>query len=89
MADRKVNCTTKSNKSHESITHLGGSGWFSTKEQVIVDIDYGVHTYFTLVNNKRADVKVVREAGKAPYLRTVADGYYTNNLLELPDCPSR
>ena len=30
---------------------------------------------------------VVRESGKAPYVRTYADGQWNNNLLSLNQCP--
>lgn len=95
MADRQVTCIVKPNVNspHEHITHLGNSSvpWYLTRAQVIADIDSGTHTYFVkdALNGKRADVRVVREAGKVPYLRTVADGRYTDNLLSLSQCPIR
>ncbi|MEQ9617752.1 MAG: DUF3892 domain-containing protein [Deltaproteobacteria bacterium] len=36
---------------------------------------------------KRSDVGIVRPAGRAPYLRTYADGEWNNNLLSLDQCP--
>jgi hypothetical protein len=36
---------------------------------------------------KRTDVAVVRPVGRAPYLRTHADGDWNNNLLSLQQCP--
>jgi hypothetical protein len=93
MADVQVTCITKPHPQspHEHITHLGNPapGWKWTREQVIASIDAGTNTFFVLEpsTGKRADVAVVREAGKAPYLRTHADGHWNNNLLSLSQCP--
>jgi len=38
-------------------------------------------------NGKRSNVGVVREASRAPFLRTYADGDWNNNLLSLDQCP--
>lgn len=56
---------------------------------MIQSIDAQTNTFFVLdpVNGKRADIGVVRETGKAPYLRTYADGQWNNNLLSLNQCP--
>jgi hypothetical protein len=59
------------------------------REQVVASIDAKTNTFFVLdpISGKRADIGVVRENGKAPYLRTYADGQWTNNLLSLNQCP--
>ena len=43
MADVRVTCITKPNPQSqvEHITHLGGSGWKWTREQVIASIEGG------------------------------------------------
>lgn len=41
-------------------------------------------TTVTWDGRNSARVMVVRPSGHAPYLRTVADGVLTNNLLQLP-----
>ncbi|MGA2402182.1 MAG: DUF3892 domain-containing protein [Syntrophobacteraceae bacterium] len=93
MADVKVTCITKPHpqSAHEHITHLGNpaAGWKWTREQVIASIDAGTNTFFVIDprTGKRSDVGVVRTAGKAPYLRTHADGDWNNNLLSLEQCP--
>ena len=93
MADVQVTCITKPNPQspHEHITHLGNpsAGWKWTREQVIASIDARTNTFFVIDprNGKRADVGVVREPGKAPYVRTHADGDWNNNLLSLNQCP--
>ncbi|CAP63812.1 conserved hypothetical protein (plasmid) [Cupriavidus taiwanensis LMG 19424] len=60
-----------------------------TREQVIQSIDAKTNTFYVLdpSTGKRADIGVVRDAGKAPYLRTHADGRWNNNLLALNQCP--
>lgn len=95
MADCQVTCITKPqiNSPHEHITHLGNpaANWVWPREDVIRTIDDKTNTFFVIdsVNGKRAEIQVVREAGKAPYVRTVADGRYTDNLLSLNQCPLR
>lgn len=92
MSDAQVTCITKPNpqSTHEHITHLGnGSQWRWTREQVIASIEAKTNTFFVLdpVSGKRAEIGVVREQGKAPYVRTYADGKWNNNLLSLTQCP--
>lgn len=84
MADLQVTCITKTQHSHEGITHLGGNNWYSTRQQVIDSIKSGTNTYYTLVDGKRADVGVVN--ANPPYVRTHADGKYNDNLLALGSC---
>jgi hypothetical protein len=97
MADVKVTCITKPHPQspHEHITHLGNpiatTPWKWTREEVIASIDAGTNTFYVTDPNsgKRADVKVVRQAGKAPYVQTYVDGDWKNNLLSLDQCPIR
>jgi hypothetical protein len=71
-----------------SATHRLGFGHASRSSPASIA---RANTFFVLDarTGKRADVGVVREAGKAPYLRTHADGYYNDNLLALDQCPLR
>ena len=87
MADAQVTCINKQprNDTHEGITHLGGSTWKWTRQQVITSIEQGTNTFYTMVNNKRANVGVV-DGPNGKYVRTHADGYYNDNLLALPEC---
>lgn len=97
MTDVKVTCITKPHPQspHEHITHLGNplatTPWKWTREEVIASIDAGTNTFYVTdpSSGKRADVKVVRQAGKAPYVQTYADGDWKNNLLSLDQCPIR
>lgn len=95
MADCQVTCITKPNplNAHEHITHIGNSHtvppWKWTREQVILSIDNKTNTFFVMDprTGRRADVAVYRVTGKYPFLRTHADGVWTDNLLSLPQCP--
>lgn len=95
MADVQITCVNKPDRMspHEHITHVGNpaAGWKWTREQVIASIDAGANTFYTVdpVTGRRADVAVVREAGRQPFLRTHADGKWNNNLLALNECPLR
>ena len=92
MSDVQVTCITKPNPQspHEHITHLGNPpSWMWTREQVIASIDAKSNTFFVLDprTGKRANIGVVRTAGRAPYLKTHADGVWNDNLLSLNQCP--
>jgi hypothetical protein len=52
---------------------------------MIAFIENRTNTFYTIVNNKRADVRVIN-GSNGKYLRTYADGYYNDNLLALPEC---
>ena len=92
MADVRVTCINKPHlhSPHEHITHLGNPPtWRWTREQVIASIEAGLNTFYVQdpVTGKRSEVGVVKAAGRAPYLRTHADGYWNDNLLSLSQCP--
>ena len=89
----QITCILKSHPSggYSHITHVGNpaAAWMWTVEQTIASIDAGTNTFYVQdpATGRRADVGVVREAGKRPYLRTHADGYWNDNLLSLNFCP--
>lgn len=87
MADARVTCINKKdrNSSYEGITHLGGTDWKWTRQQVIDSIRAKSNTFYTFENGKRADIGIV-EGATGPYLRTYADGQWNDNLLALPEC---
>lgn len=93
MADCRITCIKRSasNGGHSHITHAGNtaSPWMWTVEQIIDSIDHKTNTFYVQDDNtgKRAEVGVVREAGKRAYIRTHADGYWNDNLLSLSFCP--
>ncbi|WP_342451315.1 DUF3892 domain-containing protein [Piscinibacter koreensis] len=93
--DLQITCILKSS-SHGSYEHITPAGnpasqgvW--TVEQIIQSIDARQHTFFVrdALTGRRADVGVVRDAGKRPHIRTYADGYWNDNLLSLTSCPWR
>lgn len=87
MADSQVTCINKQPRSntHEGITHLGGSNWRWTRQEVINSINAKTNTFYTKVNGIRADVGVVNGT-YGQYLRTYADGKWNDNLLSLMEC---
>ena len=92
MADVQVTCITKPppQSPHEHITHVGNpaAGWKWPREQVVASIDAGSNTFFVIDpnNGKRANIGVVRQAGRAPFLRTRPMESGTSNLLALNQC---
>lgn len=94
MAEKEfqVTCINKPdrNSTHEHITHIGNTagGWRITRESAISRIDGGAEAFYTIdaSTGKRVYVRVVRETGKNPYLRTYADGKWSDNLLAQAEC---
>ncbi len=88
----QVNCIRKPDRQspHEHITHIGNNqkAWLLTRESAIRRIDSGDEAFYTVdpASGKKIYIAVVRETGKAPYLRTHADGTYNNNLLAQAEC---
>jgi len=62
--------------------------WRLTREAAITRIESKTEAYYTVDKStgKRAYIGVVRETGKAPYLRTYADGKWNDNLLAQTEC---
>jgi hypothetical protein len=94
MSEHQVSCITKSppHGGHEHITHIGGTaggGWRLPKETAIQRIDAKSESYYTVdqPTGRKIDIGVVRESGKAPFLRTHADGKWNDNLLAQATCP--
>jgi hypothetical protein len=92
MSEFHVTCITKPNREsrHEHITHIGSikDNWQLTREDAIRRIDSNTDSFYTVdrTTGRRVYVGVVREAGKAPYLRTHADGKWNDNLLAQQEC---
>lgn len=84
---RRVTCVDKGKHEHphEGITHLGGSGWRETRQEVIRQIDAGEYEFYTFEQGTKAMVKVRTREG-VEYVQTQADGKWTDNLLALPSC---
>lgn len=77
---------------HERIQGVAGdagNGWYRTEAQVIDDIDRtGINSYFVNVDGRSVDVVTASHDGRR-YIKTAADGYAPNNLLNLPEPPVR
>ncbi|MDF3931636.1 DUF3892 domain-containing protein [Pseudomonas citronellolis] len=92
MTEHEINCINKSdrNNRHESISHIGNSiqGWVLTRDEAIRRIDDKSEAFYTLDRGtgRRVYIGVVRDYGKAPYLRTHADGKWNDNLLAQQEC---
>jgi hypothetical protein len=90
MPDARVTCITKPNResAHEHITHLGGTIWKWTREDVIASIDSKTNTFHVIdAAGHRSEVGIIDPGnGRSRYLRTHADGDWNNNLLALPEC---
>ena len=94
MADCRITHVRKPNRqsSHEHITHVGNIGnasgnWIWPRADVIKSINNGTNTFYVFEGGKRSGVGVVNpDDGRAPFLRTYADGYWNDNLLALPEC---
>lgn len=76
---------------HEHITHLwwtnpvSGQAGDNTREQIVSWIeDKNGKAYVEDGQGNRADVLVITPVHGAKYLRTYADGRWTDNLLALP-----
>lgn len=77
---------------HERIQGIAGdagNGWYRSEANVIDDIDRtGLNSYYVIVNGRQVDVVTDVRNGRK-YIKTKADDYAPNNLLSLPEPPSR
>jgi hypothetical protein len=86
MADRYVSRTGKDRDGDITSLCNPQEAWSPrAKAGAISDIELRIHTYYTMVNNRRANIIVVNgPSGK--HLRTDQDTTTHNNLDDLPDC---
>jgi hypothetical protein len=93
----QVSCITKRGdhyNPHERIQGLGGiSGsqrWWMSENDIIAELEKpaGIRrwSFYVSVNGKSVWVIVASHNGRK-YLKTEADGYAPNNLLNSPECP--
>lgn len=78
---------------HERILAIGGinsdtTRWWMTEAQAIAFIKAGQYSFFVNVGGRMVDV-VIAVHLHHEYLKTVADSYAPNNLLNLSECPLR
>ncbi|WP_085718827.1 DUF3892 domain-containing protein [Pseudomonas sp. B28(2017)] len=91
MADCRITCITLSDSSrfHERIIQVGNGSvpWFLSTSDTVRRIETGTDTFYVMdTNGRRANVGVVKPTNGTPYLRTYADGIWTDNLLSLVSC---
>ena len=93
MPHCQITCITKPhvNSRHEHITHVGNPAWSMkrlTVQDVIQRIKNNVDTFYVKdAYGNIAHVGVVpASALQGEYLRTHADGKWTDNLLALTQC---
>lgn len=87
MADLQITCITPDGRDMDQrIDAVGGAGFYHLIDDAIRFIETRVHTYWTMVGGRRANVEVAQRANGRKYLKTTADGYEPNNLLALPTC---
>ena len=82
MARYRITCILKSGTAHAHITHVGNQGGTQTVAEAVQAIKNG-DTYFVQDSlGNQAEVGIFEDR----YLRTHADGIWTDNLLALPPC---
>ena len=87
MASRRVRRTGKDRDGDITALCDGGGDWGRvSKADAIRHLDNETHTYYVNEDGSRVGVGVIREPGKAPFLRTTADKTSKNNLENLPNC---
>lgn len=90
MARRFTAIRLSGGQSHEHIVHLWwtdsvtGVTGDDTRARLVSWVEAGGSAYVEDGYRNRADVGVVTPAYGAKYLRTYADGKWTDNLLALP-----
>jgi hypothetical protein len=88
VADVRVTCIHKvpRNDTHHGITHLGGSNWRWTRQQVVDSINAKTNTFYVFEGNRKVYVYVARSTDGREWVQTYADGVWKDNLLALPEC---
>ena len=76
---------------HERIQNIGGTNpdgrnWKMSETAAITGIRNGTYSFYVSVGGKTVTVIIASHQGR-DYLKTTADGYAPNNLLNLPECP--
>lgn len=89
----QVKCVNKSDRSnpHERILSIGGTNpngtpWKLPLQDAISGIESGKWQFYVSVGGKSVWVVIAKSAQGHKYLKTDADGEYTNNLLNLTEC---
>jgi hypothetical protein len=91
---KEVTCIKKRGNhhaEHERISAIGGkkssgTSWSMSEEDAIRAIEEKKEEFYVNVNRREINVIVATHNGRK-YLKTTADGYSPNNLLNLDECP--
>ncbi len=94
MSRHQVFCINKRgghDAAHERISSIGGLNsngirWKLTEDEAIKSVEDGKFHFYVNINGRSVDI-VVAHRGERKYLKTEADGYNPDNLLNLPECP--
>jgi hypothetical protein len=93
MADTgQISCINKRHhhNPHERIENVGGihggEPWKLSESEAIAGIKEGKWRFYSSANGRSVWVITATHSGRE-YLKTEADGYEPNNLLNLPECP--
>jgi hypothetical protein len=94
MADVQISCIHKPDRNDPNTRIIGVGGvhdgrpWYLPLDDAIAAQESGEHHFYTRVNNHVAWCRIGRHGLLGhPYLTTAPDGYFPNNLLDLPECP--
>ncbi len=90
MGRHQITCIVKRGSHynpHERIAYIGNQAqnWMISEDSGIRRIESGADSFYTNVNGRAAEIVVATHIGRK-YLKTDADGYAPNNLLNLGEC---
>jgi len=89
MGEFLVTCINKRDhkSAHRRIEYIGNpqGRWKISEDAAIQKIKSGSDSFYTLINGGRVEVVVASHKGRE-YLKTMADGYSPDYLLELREC---
>lgn len=83
----EIKCINKDDRfsPHERIQAVGGDGWKWPLDKAIQAALSKAVSFFVTQNGRQVAVDVAYHLGR-PYLKTVPDSVFDNNLLYLPEC---
>lgn len=89
----EIKCINKSDRynPHENIIAIGGvnedgTNWKLSQNDAISAIESGRWSFYVWRLGSKVDVIVAISRYGFKYLKTIADGEHTNNLLSLKEC---
>jgi hypothetical protein len=93
MSRHEIKCINKSHKesTYGNIQSIGGlnsdgTRWRITQERAIDGIESGKWEFYVNSKGRKVDV-VVKSYNGRKFLKTENDGFESNNLSNLPECP--